>query len=434
MHITKKDLERLSSGKLPARERNRIIRHLLTQCEPCLKLAREVGLESGEEQDYSGVLRRLELSYVVAEQEINEERIYARDVWDTFLSKLDSGQRLRAIRDNRSFQVWGLFDLFLDEAKRVVRDTPFEALDLIHASAYISELLPEDVYGEERIYDFRGTANAALGNIKRLTGDFEGAAQALNTSGAFLDKGTGDPYDRSNLISILSSLKTDLGMLEEAADLLGDAIALSRKVNDPALEAKLRIQQSFCIGYVDPERGLHLSYTALRLLKESRSTDRHLELGGLYLTAYWSNELGHEDEARATLETYRYLFDMFPDPVTQGRLLMLDALISRREGRLDYSERLFRQLVDLYGEHQMEFDLALASLEWAESLVLLRRFDEATDVMTQVYPLISSWNIHVDILRSWMIVKEAVRGQAIEDASFRELAMILRRKWHHRKD
>lgn len=370
----------------------------------------------------------------MAEQEINEERIYARDVWDTFLSKLDSGQRLRAIRDNRSFQVWGLFDLFLDEAKRVVRDTPFEALDLIHASAYISELLPEDVYGEERIYDFRGTANAALGNIKRLTGDFEGAAQALNTSGAFLDKGTGDPYDRSNLISILSSLKTDLGMLEEAADLLGDAIALSRKVNDPALEAKLRIQQSFCIGYVDPERGLHLSYTALRLLKESRSTDRHLELGGLYLTAYWSNELGHEDEARATLETYRYLFDMFPDPVTQGRLLMLDALISRREGRLDYSERLFRQLVDLYGEHQMEFDLALASLEWAESLVLLRRFDEATDVMTQVYPLISSWNIHVDILRSWMIVKEAVRGQAIEDASFRELAMILRRKWHHRKD
>jgi tetratricopeptide (TPR) repeat protein len=183
---------------------------------------------------------------------------------------------------------------------------------------------------------------------------------------------------------------------------------------------------------VDPARGLKLAERALKLLRKSRNDDKHMELGGVYLTAFWTNELGDFEEARATLETYRYLYAAFPDPWTQGRLLLLDALICRNEGRLEESERLLRRLVTHYSEQGMAFDVTLTTLEWAEALVLLGRHREATGVLQEAYPLIEQWGASVDILRAWRIVEEAVRRQAVHHEAFRELAMTVRRRWHRK--
>ncbi len=93
---------------------------------------------------------------------------------------------------------------------------------------------------------------------------------------------------------------------------------------------------------------------------------------------------------------------------------------------------MFRRLVELYSEHSMEFDLALAGMEWAEAFVLLGRFNDAFKVMSDLSPLIEAWNIHVDVLRAWLIVRDAVGGKAVEERGFRELAMTIRRKWHRK--
>jgi hypothetical protein len=132
---------------------------------------------------------------------------------------------------------------------------------------------------------------------------------------------------------------------------------------------------------------------------------------------------------RPPLETYRYLYASFPDPGTQGRLLLLDGLICRKEGRLEDSETLLHQLATHYAENAMPFDLTLATLEWAESLVLLRRFDEAAEVMREVYPLIERWRVPMDVLRAWKIVQESVRARTVQDTAFRELSLTVRRKW-----
>ena len=150
-----------------------------------------------------------------------------------------------------------------------------------------------------------------------------------------------------------ASLVTDLGQLEAAVDLLEEAALLARAVRDRSLEGRLRIQQAGNIGWVDPARGFKLAERGLRLLRQLKSEDRHTELGGVHILAYCANEMGETGEARATLETYRYLYASFPDPGTQGRLLLLDALICRREGRLEDSEALLRQLATHYAEHAM---------------------------------------------------------------------------------
>jgi tetratricopeptide (TPR) repeat protein len=337
-----------------------------------------------------------------------------------------------ALRNNPDLQTWGTFDLLLAEAKRITLERPVDAVDLAYAALTVADLLDPHAYGDERIHDLKACAWATLANAKRLAGDFPGAGEAVRTAAEMVEKGTGDPYEEANVLSLTASLLTDLGDFKRATSLLDEAAVLARTVRDRSLEGRLRIQQSGFIGWEEPSRGLQLAERGLKLLQRSRSEDQYAKLAGHHLTALWANELGDLEEARAILETYRYLYAAFPDPPTQGRLLLLDGLICRSERRPEESERLLRRLVELYSEHGMAFDLTLATLEWAEALVLLGANREAAGVLQEVYPLIERWGAHVDILRAWKIVEEAVRRRAVQHETFRELAMTVRRRWYRK--
>lgn len=430
MHVSEDQLRDLGEDRLSAEDRRRVVRHLLSACPSCVALARQVlAPELESRADYDGVLRRLGLAWVLARNDVQVEKGVARALWEGHLARLEPGRRLMAIRRNPDLQTWGTFDLLVGESKRIALERPVEAVDLAYAALAVTDLLDPRAYGEERIQDYRAGAWAVLANAKRLAGDFPGAREALRTAAALVDEGTGDPYEEANVLSMTASLLTDLGEFERAVDILDRAVVLIRTVRDRPLEGRLRIKQSGVVGWLDPARGLKLAERGLKLLRVSKGEDRYAELAGRHLTALWSNELGDFEEARSILETYRSLYESYPDPPTQGRLLLLDALISRSEGRLEESERHLRRLVEHYSEHGMSFDLTLGSLEWAESLVLLGSHREAAGVLREVYPLIEQWGAPLDILRSWKLMEEAVRGRAAQHGAFRELAMRVRRLW-----
>ena len=430
MHVTEEDLRQLAENRLPAGPRKAVVRHLLTACPPCLALARATLCPPRQgAPDYSGVLRRLGLSTVLAWNDVAVESRTARELWEHHLARLAPGPRLQAIRDQPALHTWGVFDLLLQEAGRRERN-PLESLDLAGAALAVAELLPSEEYGEERIQDLRAGAWAAIGNLKRLSGDFEGAEEALQEADDAVELGSGEPYERANVLSMKASLLTDLGQLEAAADLLESAAVLARAIRDRHLEGRLRIQQAGNISWIDPARGFQLAEKGLLLLRQGKIEDRYLELGGIHLLAGCANELGETDEARSILDTYRYLYASFPDPGTQGRLLLLDALISRREGHLQEAETMLRQLVRHHAEHAMPFDLTLSTLEWAETLVRLGCYEEADEAMRQILPLIERWRVPVDVLRAWTIVQESIRARTIRETAFRELALTVRRRWH----
>ena len=138
------------------------------------------------------------------------------------------------------------------------------------------------------------------------------------------------------------------------------------------------------------------------------------------------------EEARATLETYRFLYEAHPDPATQGRLLLLDGLICRKEGRLEESEEKLRRLASHYAEHDLTFDLTLATLEWAASLVLLGRFPRRPRSCGRSIPSSSAgafpWTFSAPGGSSR---KPSVRSPSSRYA-FRELSLTVRRRWYGR--
>jgi len=429
-HASRQQIENLVAQKLPPEEKQRIVRHLLSGCKPCVELVRSSICPGDEEPDYDAIIRRLELAYVVAQNEVQVERRMADELWPKLQSQPPE-RRLFIIKNIDDYRTWGMYERVVEQTKTVARNDPLQAVDLAHLALAITELLDKDAYGRERICDFQAGAYTALGNAKRIVGDFTGAESALKVAKDLLDRGTGDPYEKAYLLSIHSSLRADLGYLEEAAEILSRGIKHARSVNDRQLEGRLVLKKSSFIGFVDPILGLELAETGISLLE--LGIDPHLDLVGRHLLAFWTNELGDPEEAAGILATYRYMYDKFGDVFWTGRLLHLQGNIARTEGDLLKAEHFFRELVELYACNNFEFDLVLASLDLAEVLASQARVIESGEILSHLYSILEAWQLHGDILRSWKIMQQGVERRNVQASTFRELAMTLRRKWH-RKD
>lgn len=427
LHLSRHELERFRANRSGAEERQRTFAHLLAGCERCCSLARDVFFP--ENVDYTPMFEKMETIFSQTQMGVRAERRRGDELWK-LLEPLDATQRLLWVKNDPRLYMWGLYARVLAEAREAVRHDASEAVGLAYLGWMIAQRLDPAVYGDIHVRDFQGSATSLLANAKRLYGDLRGAQEDLDRAEELLNLGTGDLLERAYLLSVRASLKTDLGCFEDAALLLRQAAACARQMNDRQLEGKYLIAWSSSIGWIHPERGLTLAKRGLSKL--APGMDSHLELGGRHLQALWLNELGRTDEARDLLESWRPLYEEFSDAVTRGRLLRLDGILSRDEGRLDVAERCFRELMELYQRHSFDFDLALAALELAQVLSLQGRLGEATELLGRLYPLLEAWRLNADILRSWLIVQEAVKRNAVQGQMFRELAMTLRRQWLRR--
>lgn len=429
IHISNEVALRLVTGaKINKPVRSAAIRHLLTGCVKCMDKIRELAKQ--ESPDYTDVMRRLGLSFVVAQGRVQEERKHARELWPE-LERQPPEVRLYMVKNMEEFRTWGIYEVALETVRKVSRNDPLGAVDLAHLAVAIADLLDPSLYNDERRADMKGSALIALGNSKRIAADFEGARLALDEAESCLEAGSGDLYERANLISIRSSLASDLGDLEQASEMLRPAINLARKLQDEKFEGKLILKQSSSIGFVNPALGLELANKGMRLLESEHET--HLELTGRYLIAYWTNDLGDSEGALEAIQPYRYLFEKFGDIFWRGRLLNLEGRIANMERRLERAELFYRQLVDLYGEADFEFDLALACLDLAEVLTAQGKYNDSISILQGTYPILQKWNLHGDILRSWLILVEAIKRHSIQANAFEELSMVLRRKWHRKE-
>lgn len=427
VHLTRIELERFRVNRSGPVEKRRVIAHLLAGCEPCRATARDLFLP--RRHDYTRMFERLEIAFADAEMSVRAERRRGEELW-RLLEPLDHTQRLLWVKNDPRLYVWGLYNLLLNEARKVLRQDRREAVGLFHLAWTIAQKLDPEVYGDTRVRDFQGTAAAQLANAKRLYGDLRGAEEDLDRAEELLGLGTGDLLEHAYVHGVRATLRSDLGCFEDAAALFRRAVACARQMGDRHREATYLIAWSSSAGIMDPERGLELARRGQAKLEPG--TDPHLELGACHLQAAALSELGRTSEARRLLDSCRPLYARFPDPVTQGRLLRIEGLLSRNEGDLESSERWYRQLVAHYERQGFDLDLALSAVELAEVLCLRGNVAEAAGILRGIYPLLESRNLHTDILRSWLVLQEAVQRNAVQARMFRDLALTLRRKWLRR--
>lgn len=234
-------MERLLGSELNRQDARDAVRRLLSgtpRQAPPQPRTHKTRLDSGDEAfRYDEAFRKTELRIAEAHERARRERNLAGLQWAS-LEGHPHARRLVMVRNDERLHHWGLYDLLLDRSRATAAADTADAaaaVSLAELSLAVAERLDSEVYGPERIADFKTAALAALGDARRLAGDFAGARLAFSQARMNLEMGTGDLLEEAGLLGGLVNLLCDLGEYEKAARSLDRASALYRRMGDDKL-------------------------------------------------------------------------------------------------------------------------------------------------------------------------------------------------------
>jgi hypothetical protein len=231
-------MERFAKAGLSRDDNREIVRKLLGGLSrtPSTTPTNRTGFAGREEgAHYDEAFRRTERRLVEAHDRVLRERQLATVQW-AGLEGHPQPRRLVMIRNDERLHHWGLFDLLLEKSRELVASDPEAAVNVAELALAVTERIDPDVYGEERVSDFKTAALAALGDARRLAGDFAGSRLAYSQARINLEIGTGDVLEEASLLGGLVKLLCDLGEYGKAAQTLQRASALYHRMGDSHLD------------------------------------------------------------------------------------------------------------------------------------------------------------------------------------------------------
>jgi tetratricopeptide (TPR) repeat protein len=447
-HFTEDVLKSFLASDLPSAENRRVVRHLLSRCTGCLAVARQqmwdsLGLPGPDALTAATTVGAAELNaerldrYDAAidsvltrlpgiERSFADERLQGLAQWSR-LQIHPPAQRLLVVRNDSRCHTWGLMERLLGAGTELGRHDPAAAVDVALLAVEVSRHLDVDRYGREQVADMRAGALVALGNTRRLASDFSGAQKAFRHAHNWLRRGTGDPQEEGRLRTMEASLLRDLGRFEEAAASLETAIQIYREVGDHYLEGRTLIKLADSVGYLDAERGVELSRSALAL-PEIRK-DPYLELCARHNLIWFMNDTGRPREAQVLLNLTRPLYRRFRDDWTKLRQAWLEARIAHQLGELEEAENLLIQLTERVVPKNLQHEATLLSIDLMEVYASRGKTAEGLTLARAFYEQLQSWGMHREGLAVWILAMKGLVEQSSRSLAFRELSGYYRRWW-----
>jgi tetratricopeptide (TPR) repeat protein len=184
---------------------------------------------------YDAAFRGAERRLAEAQQRAKRERQLAGVQWAA-LKTHPPARRLVMVLNDERLHHWGLYELLVEKSRDAAADDPSAAVSLAVLALAVTERLDPRLYSGERVADFKTSALVALGDARRLAGDFAGARLAFSQARINLELGTGDPLEEADLLSGLVNLLCDLGEYKKAGESLERAHSLYRWLGDSRLE------------------------------------------------------------------------------------------------------------------------------------------------------------------------------------------------------
>lgn len=225
----------LGSEKLSRQDARDAVRRMLAGTPRFTSRANRPRPGSADEATrYDEAFRKTELRLSETHERMRRERHLAALQWATFEGHPPARQ-LVMVRNDERLHHWGLYDLLLDRSRVAQEKDATAAVALAELALAVAERLDPDDYGPERIADFKTAALAALGDARRLSGDYAGARLAFSQARMHLEMGTGDLLEEAGLLGGLVNLLCDLGEYGKAAQSLDRAGALYRRLGDDRL-------------------------------------------------------------------------------------------------------------------------------------------------------------------------------------------------------
>jgi ATP/maltotriose-dependent transcriptional regulator MalT len=106
----------------------------------------------------------------------------------------------------------------------------------------------------------------------------------------------------------------------------------------------------------------------------------------------------------------------------------LEGRIAAKMGDLAEAESIFSHLWDEFRARNLNHELVLVSIDFAEVLVLQGQVARAAGLIKDCYPIMQAWRLHRYAMAAWIVFEKAVaKGQ--EGQMFRRIRDYYRRYW-----
>lgn len=428
-------LSRFGRGRLSRRQSHKIVRHLMTGCEDCLRLTRQLlppesptwrsvdgsGSPAG---DYSGAFVRAWQQVEQRQSSLAAEYTEAPELMRELLSQPFDQQWSLATLGVR-YRTWALCGLLLDAARERGFQDPVQAVELSRLAVEMATRLDRAHYGEGRINDLAARAWGALGNAQRIVSDFQSAEKSFAQAERLLKKGTGDPLEKAQVLLLKSSLRGNQQRFREAFRLLDRVVAIGSKLEDPQLCGKAMIIRGFLLGVAnDPE-------AAIRHLREGigqvdPASDPRLLVAAQHNLTLFLAESGRYREAMQLLESARPLYQRVGDRMSLLRLRWLEGKIAIALGHLKEAEELLDGVRKEFVALEIGFDAALLSLDLAHIFTLQGRSGEMRRLAEEMLPIFKSRDIHREALAALLVFQKAAEMERVTLGLIRDVSGYLK--------
>jgi hypothetical protein len=430
-HLTNEDLESIFSQSRKPKVYTRVVRHLLSGCESCKRLAAEtlqrlgldVGLlaEATEAEALAEPLpEALRVSALIEEERKRAKISFAR------LAPLSAPARLSSLRKQGRYKKYGLALFVLDEAESLtLRRSYAKAKELVHFSMAIADVLRPGIYGPGALGDLRLRQYTTLANLRRLEDDFVGALESLSEADDLRHLGV-DPLEEVRFFRVQATLLFDLGEFERAAEASEERAALCELVGDTDARAKALLQKARILAQYEPEAGLITADDGLALLDPA---DSYPLVCGIFNRAFCLIQLHRADDAADYLLSHKVIIRKVVDSHREIYFLWLDAKIMRDQKRYRDAEELFSYVALRFSEEKMNQEMLLVHLDRIELRIETGRWKAALNFARHLTPELSKLGLRNDLLSMWATLQDGLLTRQITISEIRD---FYRRRWNTR--
>lgn len=432
-HLDRTALERYLRDMLSDRESRDLQRHLFI-CPDCEE--RLLALLPGSapsphplprNDDHRGLIRRLlddHRSEIGAHRgRLAAERTTAFALWRE-IEPLGHERRRTLVWEDARFQSWGFHEFLLDHARVEALEAPHRAEDLLRLALDVAERLDSEEYGPGSLEAAKVRTWAYLGNAFRVLGDFRQAESAFQTAELFLSRSWLDPLDEALILELKAPLRRAQRRFDEALDLLADAIAIYREVNEPHLQGRALMTRGLALQYKgDYEDAADCFRTSLYLLDGVREP-RLVGMSQFNLIGCLQ-DAGRSGEAAALLPEARRIMEQVGTRSDQRRLRWTEGKVAASLGRYDEAEDAFHELRRIFVEDGIAFEAALVSLELATLYMRQRRIEETKRLAAEILPIFQSREVYREALAALIVFQQAAEMEQLTVGLVEEIAAYL---------
>ena len=423
MHLDHELLHNFLRGKLDAKENRQVVRHLLSGCEPCRRLARKLwqGEPVPAEIDLAAIARKVWQRGRAFDREKEEAPALVAE-----LEKLSPARQRLVVENSQRFQTRGVCELLTDRARDACVSDVQVALEKALTATALAGRLSAGRYGTGAVHDAQAWAWGVLGEVQRGASKLQESEASFNRAEELLESGSGDLIVIGRVRYLKAFLRHAQGRFEDALELFRSAAREFRAAGDTHLEGSTLVDRGRTLRQVgDLEGAVRAVRAGLEMIDPARSP--RMELVAKHNLALFLQELGRAEEALGLVGELLTLHTQLGGEVDQLRLRWLEGKLANLKGDLDRAQDAFEEVRAGLESRSMPYDQALVSLDLAGVYLVRERFGEVLELAGDMLAVFRALEIDREAIAALFFLQEAVRARSVSLALLGELGTYLKR-------